>query len=153
MKKTLSILTSIGFLAIMLVGPSAAQSQGASQETEIQALQVRGPTYDPAGRRDPFRDLLAGQEAEKGKGGGLRQVSVDDAVLVGIVKHKGRLTAIINDAQGFPYTIRKGDTFLDGFVLSIDESRVVFRKTKERGIPLYKPKDIIKEIKLEERMI
>ncbi len=122
------------------------------QEADLQITPPRGPTYDPGDRRDPFRDLLAGQEAvEKGKTQDISQIAIEDAVLIGIVRYKGKMTAIINDSQGFPYTIKTGDNFLDGFVLNVNETRVVFRKTKERGIPLIKPKDIVKEIKIEER--
>jgi Tfp pilus assembly protein PilP len=133
--------------------PLSAQDvdQGTQLDPEVQ-IKPRGPTYDSEGRRDPFRDLLAGQDLrEKGKTKGLQQLAIEDAVLIGIVKHNGNLTAIINDAQGYPYYIKTGDNFLDGFVLNVNDSQVVFRKTKERGIPLTSPKDIVQEIKLEER--
>lgn len=153
MKKKVIILLVVNifcFSALILTAQEVDIS--AAQETELQVTPPRGPTYDPGGRRDPFRDLLAGQEAlEKGKTGGISQLDIEDVILVGIVQHKGKLTALINDSQGFPYTIKTGDNFQDGFVLNVNESRVVFRKTKERGIPLIKPKDIVKEIKLEER--
>jgi len=42
--------------------------------------------------------------------------------------------------------VKVGDKFTDGFVLSITESQVVLRKTHERGIPLIRPRDIVKEI-------
>jgi Tfp pilus assembly protein PilP len=125
--------------------------QGTQLDTQVQ-IKPRGPTYNPEGRRDPFRDLLAGQDPrEKGKTRGIRQLAIEDAILIGIVKHRGKLTAIINDSQGYPYYIKTGDNFLDGFVLNINDSQVIFRKTKERGIPLSNPKDIVKEIKLEEQ--
>ena len=125
--------------------------QGTQVDTQVQ-IRPRGPTYNPEGRRDPFRDLLAGQDPrEKGKTRGIAQLAIEDAVLIGIVKYKGNLTAIINDTQGYPYYIKTGDTFLDGFVLNVNDSQVIFRKTKERGIPLSNPKDIVREIKLEER--
>ncbi len=48
--------------------------------------------------------------------------------------------------QGFPMFAKVGDKFADGYVLSISETQVVLRKTHERGIPLMRPRDIIKEI-------
>jgi len=153
MRKEIILIIMIGLLC-MTNHPllSRVQDQTSAQETETQIIQTRGPTYDPADRRDPFRNLLVGQEArEKGLERGIQNISIDDVVLIGIAKSKGVLKAIINDSQGYPYFIKKGDTFEDGFVLSVDESRVVFRKTQERGIPLMKPKDIVKEIKIEER--
>ncbi len=152
MKKRIILLVVAGLFCLGTL-PTSAQDidQGVQQDTEIR-IRPRGPTYNPESRRDPFRDLLAGQDPrEKGKTRGLAQVSIEDAILIGIVKYKGKLTAIINDTQGFPYYIKTGDNFLDGFVLNVNDSQVVFRKTKERGIPLSNPKDIVKEIKLEER--
>ena len=151
--KTRIILLLVAGVICLGAFPLYAQDvdQNTQLETQIE-LKPRGPTYDPEGRRDPFRDLLAGQDVrEKGKTRGLQQLSIEDAVLIGIVKYKGNLTAIINDAQGYPYYIKTGDNFLDGFVLNVNDSQVIFRKTKERGIPLSSPKDIVKEIKLEER--
>jgi Tfp pilus assembly protein PilP len=110
------------------------------------------PLYNPRGRRDPFRNLLRGRDVkEKALVGGISQMSIDDVNLIGIVEAKGIFTAIINGPQGFPYFIKVGQKFADGFVLSIKEFQVVFRKTEERGIPLRKPTDIVKEIKPEER--
>lgn len=151
-KNAIFLLAIILFWSGTLLLSAQEVDKNTSQEAELQVTPPRGPTYNPGERRDPFRDLLAGQEAlEKGKTGGISQLAIEDAILIGIVQHKGRMTAIVNDSQGFPYTIKTGDNFLDGFVLNVNESRVVFRKTKERGIPLIKPKDIVKEIKLEER--
>ncbi len=147
------ILTLLACLLCLGSVPLIAQDvdQGTQQDLEVQ-IRPRGPTYNPEGRRDPFRDLLAGQDPrDKDKTQGIQQLAIEDAVLIGIVKHKGKLTAIINDTQGYPYYIKTGDNFLDGFVLNVNDSQVIFRKTKERGIPLTNPKDIVKEIKLEER--
>jgi len=115
-------------------------------------LQTKLPTYDPAGRRDPFKNLLGGKELkEKTAPGAAPQLYIDDVGLVGIVKHKKNFTAILSGPQGFPYYFGVGDKLSDGFILTINESQVIFRKTNERGIPLTKPKDIVKEINPEER--
>ncbi len=152
MKKRIIFLFAAGIICLGTFPVSAQDvDQGTQLDTRIQ-IKPRGPTYNPEGRRDPFRDLLAGQDLrEKGKTRGLQQLAIEDAVLIGIVKHRGKLTAIINDAQGYPYYIKTGDNFLDGFVLNVNDSQVIFRQTKQRGIPLRNPKDIVKEIKLEER--
>ena len=108
--------------------------------------------YDAQGRRDPFKDLLGGRDVrERTAAGGIAQMSVDDLVLMGIIKTKKGFTAIIGTSQGFPSFVNVGDKFSDGYVLSIDANQVVLRKTHERGIPLMRPRDIIKEINPEER--
>ena len=152
------ILVCMWSLLFICLEPAWAQEaeQSELQQTEdlnTAAIRKRGAiTYDPGDRRDPFRDLLAGQEVDNTLAGeGIASLSIDDLVLIGITKVRGKLNAVINGPQGFPHTIRTGDKFTDGFVLSIDDSKVTFRKTRERGVPLYKPKDIIKEINPEER--
>ena len=131
----------------------AAQAAGETQDVaRVDDVMKKRIVYNPAGRRDPFRDLLAGGEVkDKLLKGGISQMSIDDIVLIGIAKIKENYSAIINSPQGFPYTIREGNKFADGYVLSIDESKVTFRQTKERGVPLYKPRNVIKEINPEER--
>jgi len=109
-------------------------------------------SYSPAGRRDPFKNLLAGKDVkDKSAPGGISQMSIEDTTLVGIINADQKLTAIVSGPQGFPFFIKTGDRFADGYILSITDSQVVFRKTNERGIPLMRSKDIIKEINPEER--
>ena len=153
MKKVLAFFLLAGFL-ILSMQPVSSQEEkkDLKKETSIETPKKSSPSYSPAGRRDPFRDLLIGREVEEsGIAEEVPQISIDDITLIGIVRIKDEFQAIINSPQGFPFTIRVNDKFADGFVLSIKESQVVFRKTKERGISLIKPKDVVKEIYLEER--
>jgi len=146
---------AVGWAAmVLLIGPVSGRSQ-TPPDQEKKAGPRAGSlpfSYNPGGRRDPFRDLFGGKEiAEKKPVGELVDLAVEEVVLMGIVKIRGRYEAIISLTQGFPMTIHEGDSFADGYVLSIEESRVVLRKTKDRGIPLGKPKDIVKEITQQER--
>jgi Tfp pilus assembly protein PilP len=152
MRKTLIILVGVSFL---LAGPIFSFSQEEKKAPETEAItppRSNLAIYDPAGRRDPFKNLLSGKEIkEKTSPGGVPQLYIDDISLIGIVKYKNKYTAILSGPQGFPYYFEVGDKLSDGFILSITDNQVIFRKTSERGIPLTKPKDIIKEIKPEER--
>ncbi len=140
------IIAGSGFLR-------AQQEEKAPPERQpLVGLRSSSPSYDPAGRRDPFKNLLGGKEIkEKTAPGSVPQLYIDDIALIGIVKYKNRYTAILSGPQGFPYYFGVGEKLSDGFILSINETQVIFRKTNERGIPLTKPKDIIKEITPEER--
>jgi Tfp pilus assembly protein PilP len=136
------------FLSLTSLAPLLAQETTAA--TPPEAAQTVAPppafTYNPEGRRDPFKDLLTGREMRERTATGEPQVFIDDLVLFGIVKNKKTYTAMIGMPQGFPMFVIVGDKFADGYVLSITESQVVLRKTHERGIPLIRPRDIIKEI-------
>ncbi len=151
MKKSLIFLIAVGLLfAGSPVFPG--QERGSQPEKNVPKISSARSTYNPAGRRDPFKNLLAGKNIkEKTAAGGIPQISIDDTNLVGIVKSKQKLTAIVVGPQGFPYFVNVGDKFSDGYVLSISDFQVVFRKTNERGVPLMRPRDIIKEINPEER--
>lgn len=154
MKRTIFLLMAgIFFCGASVLLTPQEQTQITDPEKEILSdLQSNLPTYDPAGRRDPFKNLLAGKDIkEKTPGGGALQLSTDDVNLIGIVKYKKKFTAILSGPQGFPYYFEVGDKLADGFILAINESQVIFRKINERGIPLTKPKDIVKEINPEER--
>jgi Tfp pilus assembly protein PilP len=151
MKKSMIFIVVMGLL---FLGGSVlpAQEQGSQPEKDLLKSPLEKGTYNPAGRRDPFKNLLAGKDIkEKVAAGGIPQISIDDTNLVGIVKSKQKLTAIVVGPQGFPYFVKVGDKFSDGYILSINDYQVVFRKTNERGIPLMRPRDIIKEINPEER--
>jgi hypothetical protein len=152
MKHTAIVLICLGFL-LGGGGVLFAQEEKKAPEREtLIDLQTNQITYDPSGRRDPFKNLLGGKELkEKTPIGATPQLFIDDINLIGIVKYKKRFTAVLSGPQGFPYYFEVGDKLTDGFILSIAETQVIFRKTNERGIPLTKPKDIIKEINPEER--
>jgi len=141
---------AIVLLILSLAGPAAllAQETAAAQppETVPTVAPAAGFTYDAEGRRDPFKDLLAGRDLREKTALGEAKVFIDDLVLYGIVKEKGGYTAMIGTPQGFPMFVKAGDKFADGYVLSINETQAVLRKTSDRGIPLVRPRDIIKEI-------
>jgi len=154
MKKTLTVILSIIFFCI---GFQSAFAQGEKKNPQIEKTQSKlltksVPSYSRAGRRDPFKDLLEGKDIKEKSGiEGFSQMSIDDIVLIGIIEIKGKFTAIISGLKGFPYYIKVGDKFANGFVLSVNSSKIILRKTTERGLPLYKPKDITKELNPEER--
>jgi Tfp pilus assembly protein PilP len=137
-------------IAITLVGLASllAQETAAPPQSEIAPMPAvqTGFTYNPEGRRDPFKDLLGGRDLKQQAAIGENQFFIDDLVLFGIVKNQNVFTALIGMPQGFPMFAKIGDKFADGYVLSITETQVVLRKTHERGIPMMRPRDIIKEI-------
>jgi Tfp pilus assembly protein PilP len=145
MKKSAFVLLIVGLTGLI---PLLAQETTAAPPPEAAQTVAPPPgfTYNPEGRRDPFKDLLTGRDMREKTAMGESQVFIDDLVLFGIVENNKIFTAMIGMPQGFPMFVKVGDKFTDGYVLSISESQVVLRKTHERGIPLIRPRDIIKEI-------
>ncbi|MBM3294004.1 MAG: hypothetical protein FJY82_05710 [Candidatus Aminicenantes bacterium] len=155
-----SRISAWGGLALWAMAAAAAQTppdkaaaSGRIEEPPPPAAQPAPVfSYDPGGRRDPFRNLIGGKDVrEKRPVAGLADMTIDEVRLLGIVKMRGKLEAIAKLTEGFPLTIREGDGLADGYVLEIRPDAVVFRKTKDRGIPLMRPRDIVKEITPEER--
>jgi Tfp pilus assembly protein PilP len=127
--------------------PPAAEAAGAppvsspKEETETinrimqdneAMLSGRGFTYDPAGRRDPFRSLVdALNSAQKGpRPRGIAGMLISEVDLVGIVqKGKGHL-AFFNGSDNKGYFLRVGDTLYDGKIIRIDRKTgtVTFRQ-------------------------
>jgi hypothetical protein len=96
-------------------------------EQEESALSGRSYSYDPAGRRDPFRSLLV---REQNRGGverppGIAGISIDDLVVHGIWKTKSGYVAQIRATDNKSYLIRAGDLLYDGEVTRGPERGVV----------------------------
>lgn len=151
------------FFAAVSVSPLQAQENPRAGQTEVEqektppqiegeAVPARKITvYDPQGRRDPFKNLLGGAEPDiKDEVEGIAQLSVEELMLSGIIEVEGEMIGIIKDPLGFPAYIKEGDRFSDGFVLRIEPTKVILRKTSVRGVPLRKPQDITKELFTEE---
>jgi len=162
MKKAITFFLLAGLLHLG-TQPLSSQEQKKTAKKDVKKAVKKEPPpeppkkkprlpYDPTGRRDPFKDLLAGREVTETEAAeGLPQMSIENVNLIGIIKIEGKFIAIINSSKGFPFNIRVNDRLADGFVLSIEDRRVVFRKIKDRGITLIRPEDIVKEMKIEER--
>jgi hypothetical protein len=84
-------------------------------------------TYDPAGRRDPFINLLVGIKA-KGPTVPKGALTVGDAKVVGITQGKEGYTAIIVGADNKARFMKAGDKLYDGQIISIEKDKVIFRQ-------------------------
>ncbi|NTV81996.1 MAG: pilus assembly protein PilP [Candidatus Aminicenantes bacterium] len=145
MRKAAILLIGISLAGLAPLFAQEAAAEPPPQTAPMLSVQT-GFTYNPEGRRDPFKDLLGGRDLKEKSVLGENQIFIDDLVLFGIVKNQTVYTALIGMPQGFPMFAKIGDKFADGYVLSITATQVVLRKTHERGIPLMRPRDVIKEI-------
>jgi hypothetical protein len=159
MKKTLIYIMVIGFTAglgfFSLAGAQETQRTSQQATTTIPTLTLDNlpprASYDPGGRRDPFKDLI-GKGRVSGpasmEGG---RLTIENATLVGIVKTQKAYVDIISGPQQMPYFLKIGDKLADGYIFDINPSQVIFRKTQDRGFPLMRPINVVKEINPEER--
>ena len=118
------------------------------QESE-NILAGRGFTYDPAGRRDPFRSLVEQTKTEKGpRPKGIAGMLISEVDLVGIVQKGKDNLAFFNGSDNKGYFLRVGDLLYDGRIILINRhtSQVIFRQeiNDPRSIKPYR--DITKRL-------
>ena len=89
----------------------------------------QGFTYDPAGRRDPFRSLLTRQAKEEPsqRPPGLRGMGVEEVKLQGILRLPEGFVAMVQGTDNTSYLIRPGTILYDGSVEHIEQGKVFFR--------------------------
>lgn len=133
-------LTPLVVLAVAAV--AAAQAPGALPDEPIDTSTVerilRGEeaadaggafSYEPAGRRDPFRSLLSGRLREDlgDRPPGLRGMAVDEIKLQGIMRLPDGYVAMIQGTDNTSYLLHAGAVLWDGTVERIEPGRVIFK--------------------------
>jgi type IV pilus assembly protein PilP len=104
------------------------------------AADSRDFSYDPTGRRDPFRSYewehMKRELADSQHSGPLEQYDLSQLELVGVVWDVGRARALVQDPSGMSYVVAAGARMgkNDGLVTRIDDNLVVVR---ERYVDLY----------------
>ncbi len=99
-------------------------------EQDESAMSGRSYSYDPAGRRDPFRSLLVREQSRGGleRPPGIAGISIDDLVVHGIWKTRSGYVAQIRATDNKSYLVRSGDLLYDGEVTRVGPNEVSFRQ-------------------------
>ena len=95
-------------------------------------LAGRGFTYDPAGRRDPFRSLIdpLNSPTRGPRPRGINGMLISEVDLVGIVQKGKQAVAFFNGSDNKGYFLKVGDALYDGKIIRIDRATgtVMFRQ-------------------------
>jgi hypothetical protein len=110
--------------------PQTAVPQSAAPLIEVEgeadlpsALREKKYFYGSFGTRDPFRSLLAGTFEPK-----LQELlDLHTVRLVGVLWENDEHVAMVQDSQGFGYTLRPGDRVRNGNVVSVNQDAMVAR--------------------------
>ena len=95
------------------------------------ALQARGFTYTPEGRRDPFVNLLrrgTGVDFSATSGqrpAGLKGLGTGEVTLKGTMASQGAFVGILQGSDARTYVVRPGEKLFDGTVRSITADSLV----------------------------
>ncbi len=105
--------------------------------------------YDPQGRRDPFQSLIG--PAPKLQPGqrppGPPGFLIDEIKLQGVVKTRAQgLIAMVNGPDNKGYLLRVSDKVLDGEVIRITSSSVVFRQEVNDPTRIERFREVVKDL-------
>ena len=149
-------------IVLAAVGSSVAQAPattgaGASTNSEVQKTLeeiLEEPTttdtyrYDPQGRRDPFRSLIgpapkldAGQRPP-----GTRGFLIDEMRLQGIFQTRHGLAAMVAGPDNKGHLLRVGDRVLDGEVIRVTRTAVVFRQEVNDPTRIERYREVVKDL-------
>jgi type IV pilus assembly protein PilP len=104
--------------------------------------------YDPQGRRDPFRSLIGpSPKLEPGqRPAGVPGFLIDELKLQGIFKARQGMTAMVNGPDNKGYLIRVGDKVLDGEVVRVTATAVVFRQEVNDPTRIERFREVVKDL-------
>lgn len=108
-------------------------------------------SYDPAGRRDPFRSLIeeVGLKKKGPRPKGVGGMLVTEIDLVGIVQESsGRDVAFVIGSDNRGYFLRPGDEVYDGSVIAVDPraGTVTFRQQVDDPRLIKPYRDVVKKL-------
>jgi len=108
----------------------------------------RGYTYDPAGRRDPFRSLLVRNDNKQpgARPPGIAGIGVDDVTVQGIWKTRSGYVAQIRGTDNKSYLLRAGALLWDGEVTRVAPNEVGFRQNLNDPQSVKPFRDVTKQL-------
>ena len=110
--------------------------------------------YDPQGRRDPFQSLIgpAPKLKEGQRPAGLAGFLIDEIKLQGIVKTREQgLVAMVNGPDNKGYMARVGQKVLDGEIIRMTPSTVVFRQEVNDPTRIERFREVVKDLSPEQK--
>lgn len=132
--------------------PPPATATGAVQQTLEEILEdpAGGDAYryDPQGRRDPFQSLVGptprmqpGQRPPGAAG-----FLIDELKLQGVIQTKQGPVSMVSGPDNKGYLLRVGDKVLDGEVIRITPSSVVFRQEVNDPTRIERYREVVKDL-------
>lgn len=116
---------------------------------EEEILGGGGYTYDPGGRRDPFRSLLETRDVERRgpRPEGVPGLLIDEIVITGLFDTPRGWVAQVRAAdQGKSFLLREGDELYDGEVVSIGRNEVAFKQVVQDPTALKPFQEVVKKL-------
>ena len=134
---------------------AAQAAEGTDQETVESILKrqedlLRGQrfTYDPGGRRDPFRSLTERNEDAEPRVEGILGMSVDEIDLTGIVENDKGNVAYFTGSDNKGYFLRVGENVHKATMIAIDPDAgsVTFREKVDDPRRIKPYRDVVRKL-------
>ena len=106
--------------------------------------------YDPAGRRDPFTDLISqgsGPRITLQRGEGKAGLSVAELSVRGIMQSRGGFLATVQGPDGKTFILHAGDKLADGVVRSVNAEGIVVVQEVNDPLSLVKQREVSKKLR------
>jgi hypothetical protein len=130
--------------------PAAANPPAGTGGPPAKSPALDDYTYVPAGRRDPFINLLGtGVEPRLNskRGEGAAGWAVADISVRGIVQARGSLLAMVRGPDGRTFLVHPGDKFLDGTIKTITPQGLIIAQEVNDPLSLIKQREIRKQLR------
>jgi Tfp pilus assembly protein PilP len=125
--------------------PAAAASAVApAPDTTPKPLPPENYTYDPAGRRDPFTNLLgagANQPTSR-KGEGPSGIAVAEISVRGVLQSRNGLIAMVQGPDNKTYIVHQGDKLLDGSIKTITNQGLIIEQDVNDPLSVVKQREV-----------
>ena len=118
----------------------------AAAKPEDTTIEGRQYSYDPAGRRDPFKSLLVRERSRESRPPGIGGLSVDEMELQGIWRTRSGWLAQVRGSDNKSYLLRKGDVLFDGEVLDVKANELTLRQNVNDPQSVKPFRDVVKRL-------
>ncbi len=133
--------------------PPASRASATAAAAQAPVVSEDRVGYDPAGRRDPFVSLLSRGDSRLPAGdrtAGTKGLLINELAVRGVLRSGGALLAIVQAPDKKSYTLRPGDSLLDGAVKVVAKDAVIFVQRVDDPLSPVKQREIRKTLRTPE---
>lgn len=106
--------------------------------------------YDPAGRRDPFTNLVkqgTGPRITLQRGEGKAGLSVAELTVRGIIQSRGGYLATVQGPDGKTFIVHPGDKLADGVVRTVNAEGIIVVQEVNDPLSLVRQREVSKKLR------
>jgi Tfp pilus assembly protein PilP len=124
--------------------PASAGPTAPAPDTVPKPPTPESYSYDPAGRRDPFTNLLGGGNSgpSSRKGEGPSGIAVAEISVRGVLQSRSGLIAMVQGPDNKTYIVHQGDKLLDGSIKTITTQGLIIEQDVNDPLSVVKQREV-----------